>query len=258
MAQRSAQTAALALLREVIRRSSSSSSQNRQRDPPVQGSPSSGVEDAPSSPDGHGAPTNSPAADSGRPGSASNGNAAASAAVATASGGASKNPEAGSVVGDVSVSGGGAGAGTASEWSAVRRALLQRTPLLAGLVRCLVGGSANATAAAAGPARRRRGGSDGGREAGAAAVRVFGEACGTLRCLLSSEVGGCVLRESGGELSEVPQAVLRALEGLGELWRGSSGQDGSWSGGGGGGCGEAVRICEQFFEMRDVVTMFGM
>lgn len=129
----------------------------------------------------------------------------------------------------------------------MRRALLQRTPLLAGLVRCLVGGSAAAATAAAAP-MGRRGGVDGDQEAGrAAAVRVVREACATLRCLLSSEVWDCLLLDADGARSEIPQAVFRALEvvlGLSEEDREVS------TGWVGGGCGETVRMCAQSVESR--------
>lgn len=246
MAQRSAQTAALALLREVVRRSSASN-----RRPPgapveevpssVQAAPSS-VQQVPSSTERNVARVDSaPAASSGNSGSA------AAVAAAAASGGGSSPPKATAApaakVGD---NGGTADVAAAAVggWVALRRALLQRTPLLAGLVRCLIGASAAAAAAAAASVRYHPGGVDGDQEAGqGATVRVVHEACATLRCLLSSEVGGCLLPGGDGARSEIPQAVFQALEGV--LGRGSSEQAAGVStrwGGGGGGCDEAVRI----------------
>lgn len=255
MAQRSAQTAALSLLREIVCRSSA----------PIR-HPGAPIDTAPSPAERNAAPTDVGSAPADSASDGNSGSAAATATAATPSGGASipaaANPvPAAAKVGDTTTTNNvdGADAVAFSQWSATRRALLQRTPLLAGLVRCLVGGSAAATTTViAAPSVLHRCGVDGDRDAGegkgaAAAVRVLHEACATMRCLLSSEVGDCLLGEGGGgERSEIPQAVFRALEGV--LWRGSgSSEEGGGvavePGGDGGGCGEAVRLCARLVGM---------
>lgn len=85
--------------------------------------------------------------------------------------------------------------------NAVRGALLRRTPLLAGLVRCLVAATAAADTAVAGI---------GGGEAECAVI-VVREACATLRCLLSSDVTTRLISGDGGCRSEIPQAIFVAL-----------------------------------------------
>lgn len=126
-----------------------------------------------------------------------------------------------------------AGSNGVDVWVVVRQALLQRTPLLAGLVRCLV---------AAAAALRGGGGTEDRDGPCEGAVRVVQEACATLRCLLSCTEGAVVSGDNGG-CSAISQAVFEALEDV--LAEGPSGdgkkRDGGVSHRCGNGCSEAVR-----------------
>lgn len=245
LALRGAQTAALALLREVVRGLSDA---NRRPGAPAQEAPSSVqevsssvqevpssvqevpsfVQEVPSSAEGNVAPAvSAPAV-----GSGNIGRATAAAVTGTAASGGARSPPAATAV---------PAADVGDEWGALRRALLQRTPLLAGLARCLVGGSAATSAPGA------VGGDQGAGQG--AAERVVHEACATLRCLLSCEAGDCLLPDGGGSRSEIPQAVFHALEGV--LGQEPSEEDeGASIRWGGGGCGEAVKARLPLVEVR--------
>ncbi|CAB1102286.1 unnamed protein product [Ectocarpus sp. CCAP 1310/34] len=94
-----------------------------------------------------------------------------------------------------------AGSGGVDVWAMVRQALLQRTPLLAGLVRCLV--------AAAAALRGGEGTAD--RDSPCeGAVRVVREGCATLRCLLRCTDSAVVSGDDGG-CSAISQAVFEVL-----------------------------------------------
>ncbi|CAM9944307.1 unnamed protein product, partial [Ectocarpus sp. 4 AP-2014] len=94
-----------------------------------------------------------------------------------------------------------AGSGGVDVWGVVRQALLQRTPLVAGLVRCLVAAAA-ALLGGGGTANR-----DNPCEG---AVRVVQEGCATLRCLLCCADGAVVSGDDGG-CSAISQVVFEAL-----------------------------------------------
>ncbi|CAN0451645.1 unnamed protein product, partial [Ectocarpus sp. 12 AP-2014] len=190
MTYRNAQAAALALLRVVVSRPTVSAPRPTPAagsPPPLEETPGPLEQTVASAAELGGPPDASTSAAGGRATDHDDGGAAVAASASVGSNRPSVTAPAGS--------------GGVDVWVVVRQALLQRTPLLAGLVRCLV----------AAAAALRGGGGTADRDSPCeGAVRVVQEGCATLRCLLCCTDGAVDSGDDGG-CSAISQAVFEAL-----------------------------------------------